>query len=265
MIGLYFNEFLNRRESEAVAGFSQALRCEHGVKEIAEYVAVSRQAFYRHDFYNLILRPLNYHHFLRTVVREQGRALGLLYLCRAEGEADFSPEDKKHCAGLLPFISHALAGSEDPQSLLVDSDEEGLVIVDLMGRIQHLSTGAYKLLYLVAHPVISVKGGVDLTGDPILPEGARQLCDRLVKMFAGQTVDTGSPVWHCRNRWGGFRFRAHWLNNYAPESAPLIGITIKPRSRCRSSCCASLSECPRCRAGRCKFVCCWRLLIPARP
>ncbi|MBA2491168.1 MAG: helix-turn-helix transcriptional regulator [Gammaproteobacteria bacterium] len=34
-------------------------------------------------------------------------------------------------------------------------------------------------------------------------------------------------MWRHRNPWGGFVFRAYWLNHHAPQPASLIGITIK--------------------------------------
>jgi hypothetical protein len=52
-----------------------------------------------------------------------------------------------------------------------------------------------------------------------LPTGLQQLCVQLNAIFRADPHAT-PPVWQERNPWGGFTFRAYWLNSSAPEPTP---------------------------------------------
>lgn len=222
-IALYLNEFHNRRECEVVTGFAERLRHGRKVSSLYQMLKVSHAEFYRHDYYNRVLRALDTYDFIRVAVREERVVLGEVVLHRARGEAAFSAQDEARLAALAPFIAHALTASGDLQCPLADSDDSGLIIVDLNGKPRHLSPRARQLLYLATHPTISahtIRGG-----DLALPAGVIQLCKTLTGVFAGDEY-APAPKWIHRNAWGGFCFRAYWLNDGDPEVASLIGITV---------------------------------------
>lgn len=222
---LFINEFLNKRECEVQIGFSQAMRDEQGIKTVEEFSKVGVKRWYEHDAYQTILRPLKYHHLLRTMVREQGRALGFLYLMRTDGEAKFIERDKKKLAGVLPYVAHALAPAAELQVPLVDSEDSGLIIVDLQGKVQHMSAQARKLLFLVKHARVSPKT-THADEETTLPPAVVQLCKNLVSVFTEKGGAVTPPVWSHQNAWGGFTFRAYWLDNSSASNS-LIGITVQ--------------------------------------
>lgn len=204
------------------------MRGEQDVQDLGALLKVNRRAFYRHDFYQRIYRPLGYRHFIRVVLREGGRALGRLHLFRAD-DAEFSPRDKQRLAAIAPFIAHALACAGNLDAPLVESPETGLIIADPSGRIRHYSEQARRLLWLARGPQSPPERVTGHGQDLMLPEGARRLCRRLDGVFKNDERSSPPACQH-RNAWGGFNFRAYWLRegelNGAPEPTSLIGITI---------------------------------------
>lgn len=153
----------------------------------------------------------------------------MLQATRAEKEPEFTAAERRHLAALSPFIAHALTSAGSLEVPLVESEDSGLIIADPQGRVQHLSPQARRLLWMTTTPVMSPSVRLAARHDLVLPEGARQLCGRLAEIFR-YDEHTVPPVWRHLNAWGGFTFRAYWLNQRrstaAPEPAPLIGMTI---------------------------------------
>jgi len=59
---------------------------------------------------------------------------------------------------------------------------------------------------------------------PVLPAPLVRICQNLNRVSSGD-ADASAPVYHHRNVWGGFRFRAEWLDGNDPASG-LIAITV---------------------------------------
>jgi len=222
---VYMSEFYNRRESEIFTSFTQSMRGERGVQCLDDLLKIDKPTFYKHDFYNLIYRPLNYRHFIRMVLREGGRALGRIHLYRNDNR-EFSPQEKRRLAAIAPFVAHALAAAGDLDAPLVESPDSGVIIAEPSGRIVNVSAQARRLLWMAsssepvtAHPHAELR-------DPTLPEGVRRLCRQLEGVFKEQEFPA-PPVWQRRNAWGGFTFRVYWLNSGLPEPASLVGITVR--------------------------------------
>lgn len=230
---LYYELLHNRRDAEVTVSFREAMRGEamRGPKTVStfdEMLKVDRRTYYRHDYYNLVCRPLNFHTSIHTVERERGVAIGGLSLFRAKCDPEFTAEDKALLTRLLPFITHALAAAPASEVPLADSGHEGFVIADLKGQIRHLSAEARRLLILATRPMI---GAGIRSADVELPAPVVELCRRLGGVFNGRDA-TAPPACHLRNCLGGFTFRAYVLNNdglpeTAPEPAPLVGIHIR--------------------------------------
>jgi DNA-binding CsgD family transcriptional regulator len=225
---IYESEFQRRCEREVIWGSAETLRARRCVLAHEEVLAVDRRANCRHGYYNSVTLSAGYDHTLRAIIDDGGRALGAVLMHRAANDPCFTAQDSIHLASITRYLAHAL--TTPPPELevpLVDGEEEGLLTLDVTGTVQHLSPEARRLLYLVAHPVISQKALADSTSETMLPQCVAQVCDWLVNVFAGQAEKTPPPVWCYRNAWGGFVFRACRLDNHGPESAPVIGITVR--------------------------------------
>ncbi len=106
---------------------------------------------------------------------------------------------------------------------LVDSGETELIIADGGGRPLYLSRKARRLLTLAAHPRIGL-GGVPRE-PAALPAAVVRICQNLVEVFNGEG-SAGPPVYHHRNAWGGFTFRAYKLDP-TDASPSVIGVVIE--------------------------------------
>ena len=179
--------------------------------------------FGRSEFYNECFRPVGRgRDYIRMVVREQGKGLGMVTTFREPQDNHFSQTDKDRLAGLEPFFAHAIAGRslDDPE--MTDSGKSGLIVADVDGNPLYLSLSGRELFLRVTHPRMGVGAGPVRQNE--LPPQVRLICRRLGRIMAGEEEDA-SPVWQTRNIWGGFTFRANLLSGEAPGSR-VIGIRI---------------------------------------
>lgn len=225
ILPIYFNHYEQLREREVRIDCSELLQSRQGVLFHEETLKVSRRDYLRHPFYNEIMRPTGNEQPLSFVLRGEGRPLGLGMLGRRAGEAPFSRADKRTLQSLLPHFAHALSTPAQPTTL-TDSGLEGFAIVDRAGSVLHLSANAKHWIYLARHPVISRRGRPRGTID------FDAVVARLLGRLRGAGGDAPPPVWRSTNAWGGFIFRAHWLDAAEPgeqedTSGPAALIVIR--------------------------------------
>lgn len=228
LLPFYYAELHDRRETEVILSFREAMRVRKTVLMFDDMLKVDRRNYYKHDYYNLFCRRANFHSNMNAVVREHGVVLGGFVLHRAKCDPEFESEEKRPLASLMPFIAHALSPAPATEVPLVDSELEGFLIADLKGRLRHLSADARRLLILATRPTVSA----GISADVELPAPVKQLCRRLAAVFTGSELADNPPVYYHRNCLGGFTFRAYGLDSdgqreCAPEPAPLIGIHIR--------------------------------------
>lgn len=230
----YLSEFCNRREGEVLPSFAEAIQRERRVMTIEESHRVDKRTYRRHDYYNEIILPVHYQDSMRTVIRAGSRAVGAWIVHRDLEDGRFTTRDKRQLAGIAPFIAHAVSASRrgEQEFAMVEDGASGLVIVDRQARLQFASPEARRLLFLVTHPQVSSTTVAVTDIQLTLPIEVIQLCKNLVDVFEGKGAGAGPPVWRHHNPWGGFSFRAYWLNpggliSGSPEPSSLIGITIE--------------------------------------
>jgi DNA-binding CsgD family transcriptional regulator len=220
----YRQEFHERRERELKGvAFSEASRTQFGVHDRRMAVDADEATFQRSDYYNLIIRPAGYNdNFLRLYFRDHGRVLGGVNLWRSKTAFDWTAEEKRRLASLYSFFVHALTGHGDGEAPLVDSGESGLIVATADGRPVHLSAEGRRLLFLATHPRSIADTA---TSRPVvLPPAVAALCRNLSAIFSDDAV-AAAPIHRLANVWGGFSFRAEWLDQDRPGSG-LVGITL---------------------------------------
>ncbi|HET8701810.1 MAG TPA: hypothetical protein VFL97_09120 [Nitrococcus sp.] len=201
---VYWELLHNRRDEEVAVSFREAMCGSKTVFTFDEILKVDRRTYYRHDYYNLAMRPANFYTSIHPVERERGVPIGGLSLFRAKCDPEFTVEDKHLLTRLVPFITHALAAAPASEVPLADSGHEGFVIADLKGQIRHLSADARRLLILATRPTI---GAGIRSADVELPAPVVELCRHLAAVFNGRDA-SAPPTCHLRNCLGGFTFRA---------------------------------------------------------
>jgi hypothetical protein len=219
-IPLYLSEFHNKRALEVAIPFSELMRIRRSeARDQERSMKVDKRSFRRHAYYNEIWRRHGIDTSLQLQVAEHGRGVGLLEVCRRDGEIEFTARDRKILEWIAPFVAHALAPAR-MEERLTESGDRGLIIATASGAIQHLSPQAERLLILAQHP------GLPWTGAAMPPQ-VLQLCQDLVRIFENKTP-SAAPVCEIKNAWGAFTFRAYWLNGAAgTRGPPLIGVTVE--------------------------------------
>lgn len=231
---LYFAEFYERREREVILTFSESMRLRDGpaVRHIDSFLKVDRREFLRSALFNEVLRQVNDHQRLFFAVREGVRGLGGILLGRGQHDPPFTKDEAKRLELIAPHIAHALAPKANLDVELADTDEEGLIVAGLDGKILHLTPQAERLLLLSCYPQFSPDMRLRDASRFVLPPPVVRICQNLVRTFKDGLADDiwerlAPPVWHHRNVWGGFTFRAHWLSASDSGGAPpLLGVTV---------------------------------------
>lgn len=150
---LYFDEFHNRREAEAMPRFDTLVRHPRGVRSAQE---LDHATFFSSALYHEIWRPQGFHTRLEAVVRgTQGQLVGSLVLYRAPGEPRFTLHDERQLAAVLPALGEGLQsagratlGGTDEGRHVPSPDPSESVLLTLQGQICHLSAGAHRLLLM---------------------------------------------------------------------------------------------------------------------
>ena len=227
----YFREFHDRDESRIKCVFSELLRAR---KVVTTTERVVPKDFYCSRLYNEILRPMSYHHSALVVIREKNNHIGVMALNRCEKDSKFTAAEIRLLVELMPSMALGLSCcSYKDVTALDDSEESGLIVLDLQGEIEYISPQGNRLLFLATHPVISAATVCDQQTDVhdvdavIVPPEVRQLCCQLAGSVLSENDFASSPVWKHTNPWGGFEFRAYWLKENDCQEQSLIGITIR--------------------------------------
>ena len=223
---LYTDMFFGTRDREIKGlAYCEVSAILFGVHDAEAALGPEFETWRRGDLHNLICRTLGHGpNFLRLFVRDgnQRKTLGCLNLFPAIGARPWTPEHKRRVADLEPFFAYALTVRTENDEQLTDSGRSGVIIANPAGEPAHLSKEARRLLFLATHP--HVAPGVAVSRAPTLPGPVVRICQSLSRASDGDAF-ASAPVYHHSNVWGGFRFRAEWLDGNDPASG-LIAITV---------------------------------------
>jgi DNA-binding CsgD family transcriptional regulator len=218
---LYFDEFHNRREAEAMPKYVDVIRSDAPVRSAEE---LNHREFFESALYHEIWRPQRLHFRLEAIVRGgDGAPLGSLVLYREQGDRIFTRADEQMLQRLLPYLAHGLQHQRERPLAYADDDRRTVLVnLDAAGRIVHLSRHAHKVLLLAHGDISPAAAGRDPVSDsfPTLHLLHRQLSrpDERSEAPCSLTLT---------NAWGQFEFRAERLEAIGGTDAALIGITIE--------------------------------------
>lgn len=219
---LYFDEFYNKREAEAMPRYVDVIRGEATIRSAEE---LNHQRFFDSALYNEIWRPQRLHFRLEAIVRGQdGRPLGSLVLYREQGDPIFSRADEETLQTLVPYVAYGLQhGRAQPVDYAASERRAALVNLDAAGRIVHLSRNAHKVL-LLAHGDISPASAARAPASEDFP--TLTLLHRQLSR-PGAAGSQAPLALTLANAWGEFQFHAEHLEPLAGAAGALIGVTIQ--------------------------------------
>ena len=225
---LYFDEFHNKREAEAMPSFDSLQRQPRGVRGAAE---LDHRGFFSSALYNEIWRPQGFHTRLEAVVRgRSGRLIGSLVLYRGPGDPRFTRDDERRLASVLPAFAAALqlGGPAVADNRHLASPEPAqTLLLTLQGQIQHASPGAHRLLLMAEGGASrdSLSKPLDLLAGRLLP----MLLARLGEQRRCQPVLGSAPPPSITHETAAGQFVASGvlLRALNPGHEPLAQITLQ--------------------------------------
>jgi DNA-binding CsgD family transcriptional regulator len=217
---LYLSKFFARLETGAMLSSGDLLRSNDSFDSTTSY----GRRYYNSDFYDIICRPVDLHHGIRLALRDGRRPIACLVLSRPAGSRPFLAADEKRLLKAREFLCHALSKTENVEEApMTPSGDTGLIIVDVGGRIQHISSEANRLLQMAIQPRLPLDAFADACYQQAR-EFLKPLVRQLVAINAG--VDRPAPAMHLRNAWGGFSLRGYMLKSVGTGTPALVGVQI---------------------------------------
>ncbi len=178
-------------------------------------------------YYNDILRHLDAHHVMYSVIRDQGHALGQLSLYRPKSAAAFNARERAAVNDISRYVAHAVScpvAELDAKAQFVDSEDEGLLVVDSRGVIIQGPAQSLKLLAMATRSQFNPASPPVATGD-IAPEVVIRLIDQLHKVLAGR--GGSAPRELVETAWGRFMVSAYALGSEGETLPATIGIHVR--------------------------------------
>jgi len=218
---LYFERYYDARESSFRRAFSARVQRQEPV------IAVSPSAAWeRSPYYNEVFRPLDAHHVLYGVVREQGPAIGQLSLYLPKSAPAFSAAQRSELSSIMPYVGHGV--SQLGQRVadwkeFLDTEDDAVFLIGADGGIRQLSPASQRLLALATLGKIGpdqMLSGVEEAARPVLS----RLAERLHTVLSGGEVGPPSLVLH--NAWGRFVLRVYSISNAPLQSHSHIAVRI---------------------------------------
>jgi DNA-binding CsgD family transcriptional regulator len=227
---LFLKEFYRtRRETDFISTFSdhKLWPTSTPVLQLGQTLRSDNRTFRLSDFYNVLWRQADIDEPILMIAREVGRTYGVLSVFRAVGEAPFGSDDIRLLASIAGFVAHAMTRAELREEAFIESEDQGLFVVDIGGTVRHADAQTRQLLRMALTARCSPATGWRRSREPA-PELAR-LCRTLTATANGQ-IGQPPPILRLRNPWGQFVLRAYWLGpTDGAEQTRHIGITIERR------------------------------------
>lgn len=221
---LYFEEFHNRLETEAMPPFQALSERPGGVHSARE---LDTPRFFGSALYHEIWKPQGLKYRIEAVLRGAGgRLLGSLVLYRGPREPCFTREEEQRLEQVLPSFAAGLEAGAAPAGAgrwVTALEPPETVTLDGCGRMLYASAGAARLLLMA-------EGGISpasLAREPRwIGHHLLRLALRRLDELPAHAPPGAEAALLQDNAWGRFVLTARRLLAIDPTAAPLALVTI---------------------------------------
>lgn len=219
---LYFERYYDSGATSFRRAFTERAQRQEPVIAVSPSAAAERS-----PYYNEVFRPLDAHHVLYGIIREQGEAIGQLSLYRPKSAPAFSAAERSELSSVMPYVAHGISHRRPRAAAwteFVDTEDDAVFLIGVDGGIRQLSAKSEELLALATLGKI----GPDATLASIeetARSALRRLAERLRAVLSG--AEGGPPSLVLQNAWGRFVLRAYSISDAPLESEAHIAIRIK--------------------------------------
>ncbi|PHS70348.1 MAG: hypothetical protein COB23_04335 [Methylophaga sp.] len=179
------------------------------------------------EFYKTILLPMGYYNtcFIPIFNPKTNVRLGILMVHRTKYDPDFSQEEIERLQYISSIIFFGMSQPKQESICTTDGWEQGLLIIDHDGKIQHACAMGEKLLSLASSSFFdsSVHHRLD---DIHVFDGIDKLIKALLERHQHQQ-QIKDPTLTQSNAWGDFKLRAFLIKDKIGNRMPRIGLNIR--------------------------------------
>jgi DNA-binding CsgD family transcriptional regulator len=185
--------------------------------------------YFGHDFmersntYQDVFRNYRMAHNLSIPLTHGGRPIGLWSPYRDTGDRDFTDEEEAVLRALARYLRHAMLSADEGWDM-VDSDDRGVILCDVHGRILSQSDAARRLLHYAANGHLD--GALDQLEifTSVLPRALAPIIAAFAKLIRGEAATP--PRMTLRNAWGVFEITAQSLSGALSPTGALDPICL---------------------------------------
>ena len=194
--------------------------------------------FYRAEAYNVVYRPMGWHHLLQVVFQESGEFLGYCPIWRSADQKPFSRDDTEFLRNAAPHVAHGLRAArllERIESRSTEPTEFQQVSPWRAGIILLGSDGKLLAIDPDARIILQQLGVLDgLTVDQFAPapvrEGLAYVSRLLSEIFRCSESDcerAAAPVYRIYHHWTGIVLKLRGVNMMAAGGREYSAVLIE--------------------------------------
>jgi DNA-binding CsgD family transcriptional regulator len=217
---------------------AHALRNVLPSKVIWTQADLALENLYRAEGYNVVYRPLGWHHLLQVVFQESGEFFGYYPIWRTADQKPFSRDDIEFLRNAAPHVAHGLRAArllernEVPYALpgefqLASPWRPGVILLDAGGEL--VAIDPYARLVLQQ---LGVLDGV--TVDQFAPgpvrDGLAYVSSKLAEIFRGTESESeraGAPVYRIYHHWTGIVLRLRGVQMTATDGREYTTVLVE--------------------------------------
>jgi DNA-binding CsgD family transcriptional regulator len=194
--------------------------------------------FFRAEAYNVVYRPLGWHHILQVVFQESGRFLGYYPVWRSADQKPFSRDDIEFLYNVASHVAHGLRAAkllERSESSAAQCDgfqplsawRAGVILLDSNCKLLAIDPDARLILQQ-----LGVLDGVavDQFAPTPVRDGLAYISRKLAEIFRGADSDcerAAAPVYRIYHHWTGILLKLRGVQMIAADGREYITILVE--------------------------------------